>query len=175
MYNRFTTTLVLIILTGWGCTQENTDNLLKDTLMADGPTYITVNQQVVTNGILIIEKAQFAQEVWVIVQADDNGQPGKTLARATYSSRTFSDLKLVLEAGANSPILHISVHADKGSKGLYEPDSADRLLAYGTLPIKTTAHVTYEGTSTAPPVGSPVAPSTSTEPEGIEVNLDAVI
>lgn len=160
-----------LALTGWGCTDTKQPT---DIVAADGQTSITVADQTVTNGVITITQAEFAQDVWVVIQADDNGQPGRVLARSTYSGRTISNLRLVVEAGTNSPILHLTVRADNGSKGEYEPDTADYRLTYGGQLIATTIKATYVGSSTQPPVGEPAKTNPNEETgKPVEINIDA--
>lgn len=142
--------LVLVTLTlmslGLGCTKSPSLDTTKFTEAA-GPTNITVLDQEVTNGVLKIREAQFAQDVWVVVQADANGQPGPVVGRATYSGRALANLSIVLAAGTNSPLLHLSVHDDQGSRGQYEPDGIDKIITYEGKPVMTTINATYVGTS----------------------------
>lgn len=163
---------LVIALAGWGCTGPKQPT---DIGAADGPTSIVVADQTVTDGVVTINQAEFAQDVWVVVQADDNGQPGRVLARSTYSGRTIANLRLTLEAGANSPILHLTVRADNGSKGEYEPDTADYRLTYNGQLVATTIKATYVGSSKQPPVGEPVKPENTEVGKPIEINIDADI
>ncbi len=170
MKTRLLLTTGLLVLVGWGC-QKNSDQA--KFIEAAGPTMIVAQDQVVTNGVVTIDRAEFAQDVWLSVHADENGQPGRELARAGYSGRAFSNLRLVLEAGANSPRLHLIARADVNAMGIYEANTADLPLRYNGSPVATTIKVTYEGTSTMPPVGAPVVYQADTSTQAIELNLNA--
>ena len=171
---RLIATATLLGLTGWGCTQTN-DLPPADpyTLEADGVTSITAKDQLVFNGVVTIDRVEIAQDVWLVVQADENGQPGKVVGRATYAGRTLSNLDIPLAANTDSPVLHLSVHADNGSKGQYEPNTEDKLLTYQGVPALTRINVTYRGTSNNPEIEqNPIINTSTPDPIGIEVNID---
>lgn len=170
MNTRLFLTAGLLVLVGWGC-QKNSGST--KFIEAIGPTAIIAQDQVVTNGVVLIERAEFAQDVWLSIHADENGQPGRELARAGYSGHAFSNLRLTLEAGANSPRVHLIARADTNAMGVYEATTTDLPLRYNGIPVATTINVTYQGTSDMPPVGEPVVYQINTSTEGIELNLNA--
>ena len=141
-----------LLLVGWGCTNNGNAKIPKNAIEAIGPTTVIVQDQEVVNGSLQIARAEFSQDVWVVVQADDNGQPGAVVARSTYSGHVLSNLQLELASDTNSPILHISVRADDGSKGQYEPEGEDKLLYYQGSLVTTKIKATYKGSSNKPTV-----------------------
>ena len=164
----------LVALAGGGCKQAETISTpgANNSRPAEGPTTLVVKDQTIVNGNVMIHEAGFAQDVWIIIQADNNGQPGKMVGRGNYAGRTFSNLRMTVEAGTDSPVLHISVRADNGEKGVYEPETTDALLTYQNNPVTQKINATYEGSSSAPAV------STSTglnkAPVNVEVQVEAM-
>lgn len=167
--------VVGLLLTGWGCAAD-TPKIPDNVIQTLGPTSIIVNDQEVVNGELQIDRAEFSQDVWVVVQADDNGQPGTIVGRATYSGKLLSNLKLTLAGGTNSPILHISLRADDGSKGQYEPMTQDKLLYSQGEVLTKKINVTYRGSSDKPAVEqNPQVFQDEATSTPTEINLDLKI
>lgn len=140
-----------LLLAGWGCTSD-VPTIPADSLEVMGPTSIIVHDQEIVNGELLIDRAEFSQDVWVVVQADNNGQPGTVVGRSTYSGKILSNLKIVLASDTNSPVLHISLRADNGSKGQFEPAGEDKLLMQQGTALSTTIQATYKGSSNRPAI-----------------------
>lgn len=164
-----------LLLTGWGCASE-APKIPDNTVQALGPTSIIVNDQEVVNGELRIDRAEFSQDVWLVVQADDNGQPGTVVGRATYSGKLLSNLKITLAKDTNSPILYISLRADDGSKGQYEPATQDKLLYFQGETLTKKINATYKGSSNKPAVDqNPQVYQDESTSTPTEINLDLKI
>lgn len=96
-------------------------------------THATANTQVSANGTLVVEQAFLSQPAYLVVRADDGGQPGRVLGYRPLSQGLYTGVTVRIDESAwqdlpaNTTVWTV-LHADDGD-GEFDP-SEDELLSW---------------------------------------------
>lgn len=151
----------VLLLAGVGCgAKQSTDSVSVDTVTistptpaakiitpvapraAVGPTSLKIADQTMTNDVITITNATFAEDSWVVIQTDKDGQPDEIISKATYDKDKYGTLRILVDPNRVTPILHATIYADGGSKGEFEPGSDDPALTVKGKLVRASIKVT---------------------------------
>lgn len=118
----------LVLLAGFGC-QTAPDYNLKDVqgenaYFAQNTARIEVKNQ--TKGSeLVVPLVVASQDSWVVLRADKSGVPGEVLGYTAVASGEHKDVKVAVDSGKVTPVVHVNLYVDLGTKGKFENPGSD--------------------------------------------------
>lgn len=77
---------------------------------------------------MIIPEVVSDRAAWIVIHADQNGEPGKAIGRAKISAGTTSDVYVDLDVRSATLNLYAMLHVDEGKPGIFEYPGADAPL-----------------------------------------------
>jgi len=83
---------------------------------------ITVADQVMLNGTILVGNVVSPQAGWVVIHAAINGQPGPTVGIAPVQAGQNQNVSVIIDALGATPQLIAELHEDTGQTGVYEFD-----------------------------------------------------
>lgn len=141
---------------------------------------ITVRDQAVQNGSVMVERVVAAEDGWVEIHADANGTPGAEVGHAAVKAGTTDSLVVPINEAVATPRMWAMLHIDAGVKGKWEfpgPDVPVKLpngdivmapfnvtgisAAAGTVTPEAGATVTATSEALATPVATTEALTTT--------------
>jgi hypothetical protein len=97
-------------------------------LPTPGPAFfndISVNDQAISSGSVIISMVDSMQPGWVAIFSDDNGQPGKLLGYVAVPKGTSEDIRVNVDAGSANGKMIAMLLKDAGKIGTFEYPGPD--------------------------------------------------
>jgi cytochrome c oxidase subunit 2 len=88
--------------------------------------YIIVGDQPVIEGKVVIASVTSLTPGFVVVHADDNGNPGAVLGYTVVSSGTSPQVEVAIDITKQTPILYAMLHEDTGVQGTFEFPADDK-------------------------------------------------
>lgn len=156
--------LAALLLTGGGCAKPaSPPPPSAETPEAAGPAApvvvpaITVNDQMISDKKVAIEKTVTTASNWVIIHRAADGKPGAVIGSSLVSAGENNKFSVEITAPPASDKLIAMLHADGGEKGVYEPAVDAPITNESGQPVMTMFAVL----KAAPPE----APKASSEPE----------
>ncbi len=86
---------------------------------------ITVVDQEVTDGTVVIPVAIAAEPGWVVIHIDGGGKPGPVIGWAPVQAGENRDVKVSIDVQKATETLFAMLHVDRGAMGTYEFPGAD--------------------------------------------------
>ncbi|MDZ7844454.1 MAG: plastocyanin/azurin family copper-binding protein [Anaerolineales bacterium] len=86
---------------------------------------LQVQDQKITSGAVIIPEAVSSGPGWVVIHADQGGNPGPVIGYAALQSGTNFDVEVQVEEDQVTATLFAMLHTDSGEEGTYEFPEAD--------------------------------------------------
>lgn len=86
---------------------------------------IVVKDQKVVNNTVTIESVTAAKAGWIVIHADQNGQPGDVIGHAAVAAGKSSDVKVTIDSSKATAKLYAMLHIDAGKIGTFEFPGAD--------------------------------------------------
>jgi hypothetical protein len=85
---------------------------------------ITVTDQAVVDGTVVIDEVISVGPGWVVVHADDGGEPGEIVGFTAVADGTNTNVVVELDDSVDlTDTLHVELHEDTGAVGTFEyPD-----------------------------------------------------
>lgn len=84
---------------------------------------VTVSDQDASDGNVVVEMAVAAEPGWMVIHADQDGQPGPVIGHAPVSQGSNQNVEITIDLGNVTERLHAMLHLDTGVEGEYEfPD-----------------------------------------------------
>ncbi|MDN7023305.1 DUF4430 domain-containing protein [Methanoculleus sp. FWC-SCC1] len=103
-------------------TQNMTENQTMDTITPN----ITVTDQPIENGSVVISEAIAKRDNWVVIHAEQNDTPGPIIGKALISRGVNENVTVQIETENATETLYAMLHVDAGKKGAFEFPGSDR-------------------------------------------------
>jgi hypothetical protein len=99
------------------------------------PNQITVHNQDLTSGVIIVDSVTAAQDGWIVVYKNPDFREGDIVGYAPVYKGTHTGVKVTIDTAkvGDLPTLWIELHADNGVPGLFEWGL--RSLPYDDVPV----------------------------------------
>lgn len=101
---------------------------------------VTVEDQAINpdDGIVIVPEAVSPALGWVVIHADDNGQPGDVIGYRAVHEGVNKDLIVPIDVEAATPRLYAMLHLDLGQRGKFEFPGVDKpVTVNGQVVVKS--------------------------------------
>lgn len=129
---------------------------------AQAAASITVSDQAVKDGSVLISNVVAAQDGFVVIHADANGAPAADIGHAPVKAGTTSDLVVKIDVTKATPKLYAMLHIDAGQIGVYEFPGADVPVQVNGKVVNVGFNVTGLTTSGAAQAATPTGTVTTT-------------
>lgn len=96
---------------------------------------VTVIHQVVSDGMVAVAEAVSTGPGWVVIHADQDGQPGAVLGHSPVAAGVNADLKVKVDTSKMTDVLYAMLHTDEGEVGSYEFPGADGPVQVAGFPV----------------------------------------
>ena len=96
------------------------------------PPRVVVSDQKITNGVVTIAQILSDGPGWIVIHADNKGQPGTVVGHAAVPDGLSTNVSVTIDVAKATPTLYAMLHVDKGTVGTYEFPGAD-VPAQGTI------------------------------------------
>lgn len=106
--------------------QDATPEVTPEGEMTDGEgaqpsgTSITVEDQVSLNGMVTIANVSADSAGFVVIHADENGQPGHVVGVSPVPQGVTENLSIMIDGAMATPVLHAMYHIDDSQPGVFE-------------------------------------------------------
>lgn len=105
---------------------------------------ITVNdQEILEDGLVHLEKVVALTPGWLVIQADDNGQPGEYLGSAPLTAGANDHLTIHIPWQQGTNILHALIYADNGNAHQLELPDVDVPFQVNGQPVVASFRASY--------------------------------
>lgn len=101
------------------------------------------DQNVGTNGVITIENATVAEPAWLVLHADDEGEPGSMLAYAPIKLGVHENVTMTLDWRSATPTLHAILYSDLGDRNVFETPETDPPIIVDGKPVATSLEAIY--------------------------------
>ncbi len=140
-------TTAVLLLAGWGCNQKNPT---KDLSSANGDiayseqstASLAVENQTLVESSVSIPKVTLGADGWIVVHADNGGVPGDIIGKTLLTAGVHSNIKIQVEEGKVTEIVHAMLHTDAGTKGTFEFPGADVPVTMNNVAVSGSFKVT---------------------------------
>ncbi|MGM0576558.1 MAG: DUF7282 domain-containing protein [Myxococcota bacterium] len=114
------------------------------------PTVVVGDQTADPADEIVVSQVVSDGPGWVVIHADDGGEPGDILGQLAVSDGVSEDLTLVFDEDfTDGQVLHAMLHADGGTVGDFEPEGPDTpVVDQNGETVSATFTVTVEGAVT---------------------------
>lgn len=129
---------------------------------AAAPNQITVHNQDLNSGVIVIDSVTAAHDGWVVVYKNPNFTPGEIVGYAPVRQGTNKDVKVTINTAkvGDLPTLWARLHVDNDMVGRFEWGL--RNLPYDDQPVVQNGQFVVAGFGTAADMGqAPSAPATA--------------
>jgi LPXTG-motif cell wall-anchored protein len=103
---------------------------------------VTVSDQEIVDGTVTIQSVDAAQDGWVVIHAQANGNPGPDLGHAAVTAGNNTNVVVTIDVSRATPVLYAMLHIDAGAAGTYEFPGADVPAAGEQADVNPTFNVT---------------------------------
>ncbi len=99
---------------------------------------LTTPRQPLEDGTITIDKVVMDQDGWVVIHADDNGQPGVVIGYIEVPEGVSTEVVVQVDTEGITSVLYAMLHVDAGEEGVFEfPDGED-------VPVKVDDEIVME-------------------------------
>ena len=140
-------------------------------LAAAAPDQITVHNQDLNTGVILLDSVTAAQDGWVVVYKDPNLTSGEIVGYAPVKAGTNKDVKVTIDTAkvGDAPTLWARLHVDNDVMGVFE--WGYRGTPYNDTPVVQDGHFVVTSFATAADLNT--APSVT--PIAVVVSKPAVV
>ncbi len=85
-----------------------------------GDPGIVVEDQVSLNGMVTIASVTADSAGFIVIHADENGQPGHVVGVSPVAAGATENLSIMIDGAMATPVLHAMFHIDDGQPGVFE-------------------------------------------------------
>lgn len=89
------------------------------------PAISVADQELGEDSSVLVAQVSAARPGWVVVQADDGGEPGKVLGMTPLGAGETNDVVVRIDWRHATRPLHAVLYADDGEEGRFEPEGDD--------------------------------------------------
>ncbi len=107
------------------------------------PVITVNNQEILEDGLVHLEKVVALTPGWLLIQADNNGQPGNYLGSAPLTAGANENLTVHIPWQQGTTTLHALIYADNGRIHQLELPDIDIPFQVNGQPVVASFHVTY--------------------------------
>lgn len=116
-----------------------------------GPS-ITVNDQRIVEGIVMIDQVNTEALGWLVIHADDNGSPGAVIGYSAVVEGENKFVEVEVDEAQATETLYAMLHVDEGEAGTFEfPDGDDVPVMVDGQPLTVSFMVQEEVPAEVPP------------------------
>ena len=105
-----------------------------------------IEQSVGDDGNVVISNVFALEPGWLVVYADDGGEPGAVLGHVAVDEGEQDDVVVTVNPYDVTPALHAILHDDRGELGTFEFPGPDEPLQQGAEPVGATFQVDLRAT-----------------------------
>jgi hypothetical protein len=106
------------------------------------PSVTVADQPLGDDETIVIDSVVAAKKGWIVLHADDDGQPGKMLAYLPVDSGETNGLVMNFNWRAATPVLHAVLHEDDGQEDVFEEPQIDVPVQIDGRPVSDSFLVT---------------------------------
>ncbi len=115
------------------------NDIVVDSFIVDIQIYfpdVSVNdQEVADDGLVTVRQAMAAEPSWLVLHADERGEPGRMLAYAPLKIGINENVTLSIDWRTAPPILHAVLYVDEGQAGQFEESDINRPIMLDGEPV----------------------------------------
>lgn len=112
---------------------------------------IFVLDQPISNDSILIQTVNATQNGWIVIHADQNGQPGEVIGHEAVKAGKTIAIKVKIDTAKATPKLYAMLHIDAGKVGTFEFPGPDEPVKNGTDVVMVAFNTSLPATSTATP------------------------
>jgi len=115
-------------------------------MMSSDPA-VQVMSQAVLNGMVTISRVDADAAGFVVIHADENGEPGHVVGVAAITAGGADNLAIMIDGAMATPVLHAMLHTDDNTQGVFEYNdnpAADAPLTGGYTTFTIAAIFAYD-------------------------------
>jgi hypothetical protein len=101
------------------------------------PDVLVEDQKVAEDGLVIVQQATAAEPSWLVLHADDAGEPGGIVAYAPLKVGVNEDVTLAIDWRTVPPRLHAIMYVDGGQVGNFEESDINKPIMLDDEPVAT--------------------------------------
>jgi plastocyanin len=137
---------------------------------------VTVEDQTVQNGQVIVASAVSDGPGWVVIHAEQDGAPGPVVGQAALVDGENTDIAVDIDPEAATTTLYAMLHTDSGEEGTYDfPDGDPPVEVDGKIVVKSfQAEQEETGLDSARQAEVEVVDS-AFEPEEVEISAGTTV
>jgi hypothetical protein len=99
---------------------------------------VTVEDQAIENDTVVVQRAVSDGPGWIVIHADDAGQPGEVIGNAALSDGENTDVSVEIDTEMATETLYAMLHIDDGEEGTYEfPDGDPPAEVEGNVVVQS--------------------------------------
>lgn len=100
-------------------------------LQTDAGNYLQTEDQVLSSDQVTVPLVVTDLDVWLVIQADDEGQLGERIGRVLLEPGVHQGVMVTIDPDAATPVLHATLYQDAEPLGEFEPEGSDEPLRFG--------------------------------------------
>jgi plastocyanin len=101
-------------------TEAPTATPTEEPTAVDEPFVEVEDQPLGPNATVTVQSAGVEQQGWIVIHADDDGEPGPIIGHARLDEGENTDVTVEIDPTGLTPILYAMLHVDAGSRGTFE-------------------------------------------------------
>lgn len=105
------------------------------------PAIEAIEQAVDEEGEIVVSRVYAPDGGWLVVFADEDGQPGVLLGHASLAPGEQRNLTVTVDPYLVTPVVHLRLHADTGEAETFEYPDADEPIEVDGEPVATTVDI----------------------------------
>jgi hypothetical protein len=96
---------------------------------------VSIESQSITNQQITVEQAYAFEPSWIVIHADNRGEPGEVVGYAHIDQGESRDVPVKLDIKKTTPIMYAVLHRDSGQIGTFEFPGTDEITTYLENPV----------------------------------------
>ncbi len=106
------------------------------------PALTVADQEVTTAGQIVVGQVVAPEGGWLVVHADQEGQPGSILGQTALTAGEQENVVVLFDWHQATPRLHAVLYLDAGQPGVFEAPDPDRPVTIGGTVLSSPFNVT---------------------------------
>jgi hypothetical protein len=107
------------------------------------PEISVSDQEVNVDGVITIDLVAATKPGWLVIQLDDDGQPGEMVAYRPVFAGSNMSLTLSISWSDATPVLHAVLYEDSGDLDIFEVPSVDKIIQHNGVPVSAAFESTF--------------------------------
>jgi hypothetical protein len=115
--------VLAVALTVWTFAEARAnDYMMVGMVVAEEHVALEVEDQMGDEGEIAVSRVLAPDDSWIVVHLDEDGMPGMRIGLLRVEQGEQRDLVVTLDEPAMTPSVIVALHADRGSRGVFEFD-----------------------------------------------------